>query len=103
MKRRPFGVYLVNLFMGIIEALILLRIVLKLFGANPYTPFVQWVYNLTIPLLSPFQNIFPTPVIQGRYELELTSIFALIVYAFLSYFLVQFILMLNSGNSDRRR
>lgn len=103
MKRRPFLVYLVNLFMGIIEALILLRIILKLFGANPYTPFVQWIYNLTMPLLSPFRNIFPTPMIQGRYELELTSIFALIVYAFLSYFLVQFILMLNPDGDNRRR
>ncbi|WP_349408341.1 YggT family protein [Pseudalkalibacillus sp. SCS-8] len=103
MRKRPFGVYLVNLFMGIIEALILLRIILKLFGANPYTPFVQWIYNMTMPLLSPFRNIFPSPVIQGRYELELTSIFALIVYGFLSYFLVQFILMLNSGGDDRKR
>ncbi|WP_257349638.1 YggT family protein [Pseudalkalibacillus decolorationis] len=102
MRRKPFGVYIVNLFMGIIEALILLRIILKLFGANPYTPFVQWIYNFTMPLLSPFRNIFPSPIFMDRYELELTSIFALIVYGILSYFLVQFFLMLNSGNDPKR-
>ncbi|WLD92658.1 YggT family protein [Alkalihalobacillus sp. AL-G] len=102
MRNRPLGVYLVNLLMGIIEALILLRIILKLFGANPYTPFVQWIYNLTMPLLAPFRNIFPSPVIAERYELELTSIFALIVYGLLAYFLTQFFLMLNSPNGKEK-
>ena len=44
--------------LGIIEILIAFRFVLKLFGANPSSGFVNFIYNITNILTAPFDNIF---------------------------------------------
>jgi uncharacterized protein YggT (Ycf19 family) len=97
MRNNSVLLILVNIIMGIIEALIGLRIILKLFGANPNTPFVQWIYGWSEPLLRPFQNIFPSPVIGEQFVLEMSSLFALIVYGILSYLLIRLVLMIEAG------
>ena len=76
----------INLAFGIIEALIGLRIILRLFGANPVAPFVSWVYTLTLPLLVPFFGMFNEPTV-GTSQIELSAIFGLVVYALIAYFL----------------
>lgn len=43
---------------GFIEILLGFRFVLKLFGANPNSGFVDFVYSLTGILSGPFDNIF---------------------------------------------
>ncbi|HTE57902.1 MAG TPA: YggT family protein [Verrucomicrobiae bacterium] len=43
---------------GIIEALIGLRIVLRLLGANPASGFVNMVYDWSTPFVTPFSGIF---------------------------------------------
>jgi hypothetical protein len=43
---------------GFIEILIGLRIVFRLFGANPDSAFVNWVYNWSTPFVRPFAGIF---------------------------------------------
>jgi hypothetical protein len=71
---------LVNLFLVLVTGLLLLRIILRLFGANPSTAFVNWIYNTTGDLMAPFRGIFPTPTLGEGYVLDLPAIFALIVY-----------------------
>ena len=44
--------------LGLIEILLGFRFVLKLFGANPTSGFVDFVYNLTGILTAPFDKIF---------------------------------------------
>lgn len=78
-------VTITNIVIGIVEFLIGLRIILKLFGANPNTPFVEWVYATSDPLLAPFQGIFPSPVLEGQFVLEMSALVALVVYAFIGY------------------
>lgn len=80
------GAFWINLVFGIIEALIGLRIILRLFGANPGAIFVSWIYSLTTPLLLPFFGMFNEPVVGGS-QLELSAIFGLVVYALIAYFL----------------
>lgn len=43
---------------GFIEVLIGLRFLLRLLGANPASPFVDWVYDWSTPFVTPFAGIF---------------------------------------------
>ena len=52
---------LIWLFLGILEALIALRIGLKLIGANPGSPIVAMIYGLTSLFLFPFEGMVATP------------------------------------------
>lgn len=69
---------------GIVEALILLRAILELLAANPNAGFSSLVYNVTEPLVSPFQGVFATPQSHGN-VLDLAAVLAIIVYALLTW------------------
>ena len=75
---------LIWLFLGILEALIALRIGLKLIGANPESPIVALIYGLTYLFLFPFQGMIATPT-AGRMVLELSSLFAMLIYALIAW------------------
>lgn len=68
------------LLFGFIEALIAIRIVLKLIGANPAAFFTYLVYSVTDVFLWPFTGITPTPAV-GAIQFEISSIIAILVYA----------------------
>ena len=90
--------FLVNIIFSIVEFLLIIRILLKLFGANPATPFVYWVYGTTQPLLSPFAGIFPNPVLKGGFVIEMASLFALLVYGFVAYLILEVIGRIEAGS-----
>jgi len=75
---------LIWLFLGILEALIALRIGLKLIGANPESPIVALIYGLTFLFLFPFEGMVATPS-AGSMVLELSSLFAMVVYALMAW------------------
>lgn len=81
--------YLINLVVGVVEAILGFRFILKLFGANSGAPFVRWIYDMSRPLLQPFAGMFPSPVTDGRYVLEFTTLFAILVYALVAYLLTE--------------
>lgn len=64
---------------GVVDVLVGLRFLLKLFGASTASPFVALVYGLTAPLVAPFRNIFPVSG-QGVYVFEPASLVALGIY-----------------------
>jgi uncharacterized protein YggT (Ycf19 family) len=72
-----------DLIIGLIEFLLTLRLLLKLLGASASAPFVQWIYATTSPLLAPFEGMFPTSTLPVGFILEVSTLFALISYAFL--------------------
>lgn len=74
-----------DLIFTFITGLLSLRIFLKFFGANPVTPFVAWVYQTSKPLLAPFEGMFPTETTRGGFVLEVSVLFALLIYAFVGY------------------
>lgn len=86
---------LTNVVIGIAEALLAMRLVLRLFGANTSTPFVAWVYDVAAELLYPFRGIFPTTVLEGGYVLEFSTLFAILAYAFLGFLLTELVLALS--------
>jgi hypothetical protein len=75
---------LIWLFLGILEALIVLRLGLKLIGANPASPIVALIYGVTYLFLFPFEGMVVTPS-AGSMVLELSSLFAMLIYALIAW------------------
>jgi hypothetical protein len=55
---RSIATNVVWFIVGIIEVALLFRFMLKLFGANPNSGFVDFIYTVTGVLTMPFDNIF---------------------------------------------
>jgi hypothetical protein len=75
---------LIWLLLGILEALIALRIGLMLIGANPGSPIVALIYGFTSLFLFPFTNLISSPTV-GNMVLELSSMFAMLIYALIAW------------------
>lgn len=86
---------IVWLFFGAIEALIGIRVVLKLIGANPANWFTALIYGLSQIVLWPFQGLVANPAFQNM-TLEVTSLIAMLVYALFGWLLVRLIWVLFS-------
>jgi hypothetical protein len=75
---------------GILEAMILLRIVLKALGANAASPIAAFIYGFTNLFLWPFAGLTGTPA-SGGMVLEISSLIAVVVYALIAYALAKII------------
>lgn len=75
---------LVWLFFGILETLIVLRILLKLIGANPASPIAALIYAFTDLFLFPFAGLTGSPSAGGM-VLELPAFFAIVIYALIAW------------------
>jgi YggT family protein len=78
---------------GLVEGLIVIRLILKALGANPSAGFSQFIYGITAPLIAPFVGLFNNPSYQNS-VLELSAIVALIVYALLAWLLAKLVWIL---------
>jgi hypothetical protein len=81
---------IVWLLFGGLEALVGIRVILLLIGANPANGFTAFVYQITQLFLWPFQNLIANPTFQNM-TLEVTSIIAMIVFALLGWLIVRMI------------
>jgi len=81
---------LVWLLFGVLEALIGLRVFLKLIAANPNSPFAALVYNLSSLFVWPFSGLTRTPAAEGM-VLDIPSIIAMLVYALVAWAIVRLI------------
>lgn len=86
---------IVWLVLGVVEALLLMRVILKALAANPAAGFVQFIYSASAPLVVPFQGIFPTPA-TSRSVLELSALVAIVVYALIAWGIVRLLAILDS-------
>jgi uncharacterized protein YggT (Ycf19 family) len=84
------AVELIYLFFGVINGLLLIRIVLKMLAANPLSGFASFVYSITDIFLAPFRNLLPA-VTSGRAVLEMSAVVAIIVYALIGWGLARLI------------
>lgn len=69
----------------VLELAILLRVIISWFNPNPYNPIVRKIYEITDPLLAPFQNILRF----GAFDLS--PVFALLAVGFISNLLLRFV------------
>jgi uncharacterized protein YggT (Ycf19 family) len=86
-QRRVFTVkatQLIWLLLGILEALLGLRIFLKLIGANPANPFAAFLYKLTELFVAPFAGLTSTPAV-GNMVLEISTFIAMLVYGLIGW------------------
>lgn len=92
-ERRIFtfkATQLVWLLFGVLEALLALRIGLKLIGANPASPVAAFLYGFTDLFLWPFTGLVGTPE-AGGLVLEVTTVIAMVVYALIAWALERII------------
>jgi uncharacterized protein YggT (Ycf19 family) len=80
----------IYLLFGIIDAILLIRLVLKLLGANAHAGFAQFIYGLTDFFLAPFKGLLPT-IVSGQSVLELSLIFAILIYSLIAVGLVRLV------------
>ena len=90
--------YLIYFVFGLLEVLLAFRFVFKLFGANPSTGFVDFIYNLSAIFITPFAGIFNTSLAKGDVTtsiFEPATIVAIIVYAVLAWGIVALIRLMS--------
>jgi YggT family protein len=78
----------VYLIFAVIDGLLLIRLVLKLLGANTIAGFTQWIYGVTDVLLAPFRNLLPT-IGNEHSQLEMSVVVAILVYALIGWVLAR--------------
>lgn len=88
---------LIYVFFSLVEVFLGLRLILKLFGANAGNDFVNWIYETSNVLLDPFRGIFPTQVFKSTFVLELSTIFAMIIYAVIVMLLIYLVELIPSS------
>lgn len=80
---------------GLLEALLALRFLLKLLGANAEAGFTNLIYSLTYPFATPFLGVFNQSAVSGVI-FEWTTLLAMAVYALIAWALIKLFVMSRS-------
>jgi hypothetical protein len=91
-KASPAGraVGVIYLIFGLISALLVIRLVLKVIGAYASAPFVGFIYGVTNFFLEPFKGLLPA-MVNGRSVLEPAVLIAIVVYLLVAFLLAKII------------
>jgi uncharacterized protein YggT (Ycf19 family) len=84
------AVQVIYLIFGVIDGLLIIRLALKLLGANPSATFASWVYAVTDFFAAPFHNLLPT-IGNEQSQLEMSVVIAILVYALIAWALARFV------------
>lgn len=74
------------------ETILVFRFVLKLVGANTTAAFTRFIFNLSAPLMQPFQFVLPAPRISGSI-FEWSTLLAMFVYWVAAWGIVRLLLI----------
>ena len=72
--------YLVYAFVTVALIMLTFGFFLLLFGANPDAGFAEWVYRSLDRVMAPFRGIFESIQLNGKSVLDVSVLFAMIVY-----------------------
>jgi len=86
------GTQIVWYILGLIEALLAFRFVLKLLAANPTAGFSSFIYNVSYPFATPFLNVFRLSRVEGSI-FEWTTLLAMLVYLLIAWGIVKLFFM----------
>ncbi len=80
-------------FLGVIEVLLVVRLIFRLLGANANNVLVSALYSFTSALVLPFVGIFRAimPTGTAQYIIEPSTILAMITYALMAYGIIRFL------------
>ena len=93
-KTKPLfrGTQIVWYILGILEALLAFRFVLKLLAANPGAGFTNFIYKASYIFAAPFLSVFRVGQVEGSI-FEWTTLLAMLVYWIIAWGIVRFFLM----------
>lgn len=80
----------VDYILGVVEIVLGLRFLFKLFGANPEAGFASFIYTVTDPLMAPFRGLFRSTSEQGA-VFEWSVLIAMAVYALVAWAIIRLI------------
>lgn len=83
------------LLLGILEAMLGLRFLLKLIAANPGSPIAAFIYSFTSLFLVPFRGLTPTPAAGGM-VLEVSTLFAMLIYGLVAWAIARLVWLIFS-------
>jgi hypothetical protein len=86
------GTQIVWYVLGLIEALLAFRLVLKLLAANPDAGFSHFIYAVTYIFAAPFLNVFRVTQVAGSI-FEWTTLLSMFVYWALAFGIIKLFLM----------
>lgn len=84
--------------LGILEALLAFRLVLKLLGASTSSSFVTFIYNASKIFVAPFAGIFK-PIEAG---FETSTLIAMLVYALVGWGLAKLLAIVTNSSAANR-
>ena len=73
-------VYLVYFFVTVALIVLTFGFFLLLFGANPDAAFAEWIYRALNRVMAPFRGLFESIQLNGQSVLDVSVLFAMIVY-----------------------
>lgn len=76
---------------GVLLAILALRFIFTLLGANPANAFAHFIYSVSYPFVSPFFNLFGYSFHYGVSRLEIYTLVAMAVYALIAWGLVRLV------------
>ena len=86
------GTQIVWYVVGILEALLAFRFILKLLAANPTAGSTSFIYGVTYPFAAPFLSVFKLPTVEGS-VLEWTTLLAMLVYFLIALAIIKLFVM----------
>ncbi|MDP2665020.1 MAG: YggT family protein [bacterium] len=86
------GTQIIWYILGILEALMMFRFVLKLLGANSAAGFTSFIYTITTPIVTPFLSVFRISKVGGSI-FEWTTLLAMLVYLLIAWAIIKFFVM----------
>lgn len=86
------GTQIIWYILGLLEAMLIFRFVLKLLGANPEAGFTSFIYDITFIFTAPFLSVFRMTKVSGSI-FEWTTLLAMLVYWIIAFAIVKLFLM----------
>jgi uncharacterized protein YggT (Ycf19 family) len=90
----------VGFVVGVVDILIAARFLGKLLGASSQSAFVNFVYQVSSPLVAPFKGIFGNSG-SGANSFETASLVAIVVYAVIGWGLVVLIRIVTAPHGTK--
>lgn len=87
-------------FLMVLEAILVIRFLLMMFGAEPTNIFAGFVFSLTDILLVPFNGIIPPLSLHAHQAFEFSTLVAMGIYFLLFYALKRFLRILISSPEE---
>lgn len=86
---------------GVIEVLLLVRFLFRLFGAGN-SGLVNLIYNLTTPLIAPLNGIFNDQSLSRANVLEISTLLAMVLWALIGWGIVRLIYIIFEPSPNTR-